>query len=158
MWIKYGWEAEIIDIETAFLYGNLEEEIYLKISDGYKKYTSKKMDKNDCLILDQAIYGLVQAARQFFKKMIEVLEKKMNFVQSMNDQCLLMRNDQNGTVIICLYIDDTLCVGDTEALDTFKKEIKEHFITKEEGKVEDYVVCMIKTINGGILPHQCDLI
>ena len=28
MWIKYGWEAEIIDIETAFLFGNLEEEIY----------------------------------------------------------------------------------------------------------------------------------
>ena len=80
MWIKYGWKAEIIDIETAFLYRNLEEEIYLKFPDGYEKYTSKKIDKNDCLILDQAIYRLVQAARQFFKKMIEVLEKKMNFI------------------------------------------------------------------------------
>ena len=30
MWIKYKWEAEIIDIETAFLYGNLDDEIYLK--------------------------------------------------------------------------------------------------------------------------------
>ena len=28
MWIQYGWEAEIINIKTAFLYGNLEEEIY----------------------------------------------------------------------------------------------------------------------------------
>ena len=45
MWIKYGWEAEIIDIETVFLYGYLEEEIYLKIPDGYEKYTSKKIDK-----------------------------------------------------------------------------------------------------------------
>ena len=67
MWIKYEWEAEIIDIETAFLHGNLEEEIYLKIPDGYKKYTSKKIDKNGCLILDQAIYRLVYAARLFFK-------------------------------------------------------------------------------------------
>ena len=91
MWIKYKWEAEIIDIETEFLYGNLEEEIYKKIPDGYEKYTSKKIKKSDCLILDKAIYGLVQAAWQFFKKMIEVLEKKMNFVWSMNDQCLLMR-------------------------------------------------------------------
>ena len=55
MWIKYGWEAEIIDIKTAFLYGNSKEEIYFKIFDGYKKYTSKKFNKNDCLILDQAI-------------------------------------------------------------------------------------------------------
>ena len=116
------------------------------------------MDKNDCLILDQAIYGLVQAARQFFKKMIEVLEKKMNFVQSMNDQCLLIRNDQNGIIIVCLYIDDTLCMGDKKALDTFKKEIKIYFVTKEEGKVEDNVGCIIKKINGGILLHQSDLI
>ena len=85
MWIKYKWEAEIIDIETALLYGNLEEEIYLNIPDGYEKYTSKKIYKKDCLILDQVIYGLVQAARQFFKKMIEVPEKKMNLVGSMND-------------------------------------------------------------------------
>ena len=82
----------------------------------------------------------------------------MNFVQSMNDQCLLMRNDQNGTVIVCLYIDDTLCVGDKKALDTFKNKIKEHFVTKEEGKVEDYSGCMIKRTNSGILLHQSNLI
>ena len=158
MWIKYKWEAETIDIEKAFLYGNLEKEIYLKIPDVYKKYTSKKNNKNDFLILDQAIYGLVQAARQFFKKLIEVLEKKMTFVPSMNDQCLLMRNDQKGTIIVCLYIDDTIYVGDKKALDTFKKEIKEYFVTKEEGRVEHYGQCMIKRINGGILLHQSDLI
>ena len=42
----------------------------------------------------------------------------------MNDQCLLMRNDQNGTINVCLYIDDTLCVGDKKVLDAFKMEIK----------------------------------
>ena len=158
MWIKYGWEAEIIDIERAFLYGNLEEEIHLKIPYGYKKYTSKKVKKNDCLISDQAIKGLMQADRQFFKKMIEVLEKKMNFVQSMNDQCLLVKNDQNGTIIICLYIDDKQCVVDKKALKAFKKEIIKYFVTKEEGKVENYVGCMMKKINGGVLLHQSDLI
>ena len=139
MWIKYKWEAEIIDIEIAFLYGNLEEEIYLKIPDGYKKCTSKKINESDCIILDQSIHRLMQAARQFFQKMVQVLEKMMYFIQSMNDQCLLMRNDQNGTVIIFLCIDDTLCVGDKKAIDIFKKEIKEHFVTKEEGKMDDYV-------------------
>ena len=50
----------------------------------------------------------------------------------MNDQCLLMRNDQNRTIIICLYIDDTLCVGDKKALEAFKKEIKKYFVTNEQ--------------------------
>ena len=76
----------------------------------------------------------------------------------MNGQCLLTRNDKNRLIIICLYIDDTLCVGDKKALDTFKKEIKEYFVTKEEGKVKGYVGCMIKRFNGGILLHQSDLI
>ena len=46
MWIKYEWEAEIIDIETAFLYGTLAEEIFLKIPDGHERYIRKKINKN----------------------------------------------------------------------------------------------------------------
>ena len=69
-----------------------------------------------------------------------------------------MRNDQIRTIIVYLYIDDALCVGDKKALDTFKKEIIEYFVTKEEGKVEGYVGCMIKRINGGKLLHLSDQI
>ena len=68
--------------------------------------------------------------------MIEVLEKKMNFVQSMNDQCLLMRNDQNGTIIICLYIDNTLYVGDKKALEAFKNEIKSILLQRKKVKLK----------------------
>ena len=132
MWIKYKLEAEIINIGRLFLYGNLDEEIYLKIPDGYKKYISNKINKNDCLVFDQTIFGFVQAAKQVFKKLVEVPEKKMNFVQSMNDQCLLMRNDQNRTVIVCLYIDDMLCIGDKEAINIFKREIRKLLQRKKE--------------------------
>ena len=72
----------------------------------------------------------------------------MNFVPSMNDQCLLMRNDQNRTIIVCLYIDNMLCVGDKEAIEAFKKE--KYLVTKEEDKVQDYTGCMIKKLNGGV--------
>ena len=85
MQINYKWEAQNIDIEKAFLFGNLEQEIYLKIPDGYQKYASKKISKNTNLFLVQAIYRLVLDAWQLYQKIVEVLEKKMNFVQSMND-------------------------------------------------------------------------
>ena len=64
----------------------------------------------------------------------------------MNDQCLLMTNDQNRTIIVCLCIDDMHCVGDKKAINMCKKEIKKHFVMKDEGKVNDYVGCMIKRI------------
>jgi Reverse transcriptase (RNA-dependent DNA polymerase) len=61
------------DIETAFLYSDLDEEIYMRIPEGYVRYmlevhkitidTSTHMN-----LLKKAIYGLVQAARQWWKK------------------------------------------------------------------------------------------
>ena len=49
-------------------------------------------------------------------------------------------------------------MGDKNAIKKFKKEIKEYFVTKEEGEVNEYVGCMIKKVNGGIYLHQTDLI
>ena len=60
------------DIETAFLYGELEEELLMAIPDGYPEYMKEKHNiviapKTQCLKLTKAIYGLVQAARQWWK-------------------------------------------------------------------------------------------
>lgn len=70
-----GWIAEIVDIETEFLYGDLEEVIYMTVPEGYE--TIVKDDNVDrskhCLQLVKTIYGLSQAARQFYKKLVSVL-------------------------------------------------------------------------------------
>ena len=44
------WIGEIIDVETAFLYGDLEEEIYMTIPKGFEEYLHQDL-KNKCLIL-----------------------------------------------------------------------------------------------------------
>jgi Reverse transcriptase (RNA-dependent DNA polymerase) len=58
----------IVDVETAFLHGELEEEIYMNIPKGMNS------DSNSCLLLNKTIYGLVQSARKFYKKLISVLK------------------------------------------------------------------------------------
>ena len=68
----YKLHALLLDVETAFLYGKLEEEIYMEIPSGYKEvYADPGNDK--VLGLKMAIYGLVQAARQWFKRLSDVL-------------------------------------------------------------------------------------
>ena len=102
MGMVYGWSFEIVDIETAFLYGELEEEIYMDVPEVLAVYLNTKYDEKDCVILDKSIYGLVQAARQFHQKLITVLVKEMKFRICAGDECLLMRKNDTGTVIICV--------------------------------------------------------
>ena len=154
----YEWDFEIVDIETAFLYGELEEEIYMKVPEGLSIYLNVEYNDEDCVILDKSIYGLVQAARQFHRKLISVLMNEMNFKKCAGDECLLMRESESGTVVICVYIDDTLCAGPKKALDIFKAELRNFFATKEEGKMDEYVGCQIKRINRDCLVmHQKEL-
>ena len=47
-------------------------------------------------------------------------------------------------IVVCLYIDDTLCVWNKNAIEKFKRDIKKFFVTKEEGEVTEYVGCIIK--------------
>ena len=64
-----------------------------------------------------------------------------------------MKENENGIITICLYIDNTLCVGDKLAIKKLMKEIKKYFVTKEEGALNEYVGRMIKRINGGVYLH-----
>ena len=61
LWATYNWETEIIDNGTAFLYGDLEEDIYLKTPKSYSEYSTMLLNREPCLILDHALCKLVQA-------------------------------------------------------------------------------------------------
>ncbi len=71
------WKMKVVDIETTFLYGVLDEEIFIKIPEGLDAYLEYTFENDECLILDKAIYGLVPAARQFHKKPTNVMETEM---------------------------------------------------------------------------------
>ena len=60
-------KGKVVDIDNAFLNGDLEHENYMKIPEGYDEVVNKDVDRKDCFILQKAIYGLVQAARQWKK-------------------------------------------------------------------------------------------
>ena len=68
--IKFGLLLKIVNIKTAILYQEFEEEIYIERPLGMKNIL-----KNSCIILRKYIYGLVQAARQHKKKAKEILKK-----------------------------------------------------------------------------------
>ena len=155
MMLVNGWDADIVDIETAFLYGDLEEEIYMKVPEGYADHLKTEFDDDTCLLLVQTMYGLVQAARQYYKKIIEVMVTKLGFEKCMADPCLLRRENEAGTLIVCVYVDDILCIGDRSAIDSIKIELAKYFSVKDEGRMEEYVGCSVIRNNiGNVILHQ----
>ena len=160
LWVKNNYFAEVADVQTAFLNGDLEEEIYLMKPEGLTKFMDEENEEfeGNYLKMERSIYGLVQAARQFWIKFTMVLKKDMNFLQHSNDSCLFKREDEDGTVIIILYVDDCFTVGSKAAVKKALGEIEKHFSITRSEQVEDFIGCTITRKGNQVTLHQPDLI
>ena len=155
-WIGKTWaeliienmKGKVVDIDNAFLNGDLEHEIYMKIPEGYDEVINPGVDKEDCLILQKAIYGLVQAARQFWKKIVDKMQEG-GFKLSEADPCMLYKEDEKGVCIIIIYIDDMLIIGKEEAIDDAIKVLQGHFQVKDPTSLEDYLGVQIVQSDDG---------
>ena len=67
--------------------------ITLKIPEGYDEVINPRVDKEDCLFLQKAMYGLDQAARQFWMKIVDKMQEG-GFKLSEADPCMLYIEDE----------------------------------------------------------------
>ena len=140
-------EAKIVDIDNALLNGKLEHQIYMAIPEGYAECV-QTFEEKEALKLEKAIYGMVQAAMQFFKKIRDSLVQA-GFKSSETDPCLVYKEDQIGVCIMLIYIDDMLIVGTTEAANEAIQILQQSFGVKAPTTLEDYLgVQVIKSKNG----------
>jgi hypothetical protein len=147
-----GLKAGQFDIETAFLYGDLEEELRMVMPDGYEEYNYEKYGKRidgtkQCLKLKKSLYGLVQAARQWRKKFKEVM-KGIGFLPSEIDPCLFIKDKGNNQkAIVIIYINDGGIFGNNEDIKQMISALSKTFTVKDLWKLEHFIGChMIEDI------------
>ena len=100
-------EVEQLDVKTAFLHGDLEEEIYMEQLKGFEVKGKEKM----VCRLRKSLYGLKQAPRQWYKK-FESFMIDPKFHKTHTDHCVFVKNYAEGDFpILLLYVDDMLIVG-----------------------------------------------
>lgn len=97
-----------VDIKTAYLYGQLQEEIYMKQPPGFECG-----NQNSVCRLRRSLYGLKQAARVWNKRIDEVL-KRMKFAPSTADPCLYVRCEGKQYVFLLIYVDDVIVICNVE--------------------------------------------
>jgi hypothetical protein len=92
----------------------------------------------------KVLYGLVQAARQWWKKMTEVM-KKLGFFPSPTDPCLFVKPPMQNQppAFIILYVDDGGVIGTPEVIRTVLDALAKEFKIKELGPMKNFVGCQI---------------
>jgi len=127
-----GWELHQIDVKTAFLNGDLEEEVYMEQPEGYvdPTYPGKV-----CRLL-QALYGLKQAPKMSYAK-LDAFFKSQGCDNIDPDACLYLMMDDGEIIIVLVYVDDLLLVGSSmEAIDKIKKALRKRFEMKDLGEAK----------------------
>lgn len=109
------------DIKTAFLYGDLDEEIYMKQPDGFSDSSGKVCR------LNRSLYGLKQASRCWNLKFTNFL-KKFKLSSSEADSCVFVGSVSGRKIILAIYIDDGLiAASDEKDILLLLNELKEQF-------------------------------
>ena len=131
------YHIEQMDVKTAFLYGELHEEIYLEPPEG------TRADERKVWKLKKAIYGLKQAPKQWNMTLGKVLQK-MKFEKLRSDEAIFRRMSENP-FIIASYVDDLLLICESmEEIEIVKQNLKASFEMKDLGPVQRLLGMQIK--------------
>ena len=131
------WEIEALDVKTAFLYGNLDEELYMEQPEGFVvKEQEKKVYK-----LKKSLYGLKQAAIAWNKQANKSLTK-LGFKRCLSDAGIYTLTQNNNTLVVVLYVDDVLFMGNNMLLPKEKKNaFMKMWECRDLGPISEYL-CM----------------
>lgn len=130
---QYSFHIHQMDVTGAFLYGDIEEVVYLSIPLGFNG------NENQVLKLNKAIYGLKRSPKNWNDKFNKVMERE-GFYRSHNDTCLYYRFSNNVKLYVLIYVDDLIIVGnDLEEVKSFKTQLSLYFKMKDVGPVSTYL-------------------
>lgn len=122
-------ELEQMDVKTAFLHGNLDQELYMEQPEGFEV----NKEKDQVCLLKKSLYGLKQSPRLWNKRFNQfMIDQKFN--RSGHDSCVYVKKVEVGYVYLLLYVDDMLLAAKEMAeITKLKKVLSSEFEMKDMG-------------------------
>ncbi|KAK4407669.1 Retrovirus-related Pol polyprotein from transposon TNT 1-94 [Sesamum angolense] len=141
----YDLKIHQMDVKTAFLNGELDEEIYMEQLEGF---VVPGQEKKVCRLV-KSLYGLKQAPKQLHEKFDRTMLSN-GFKINECDKCVYVKSTQHSFIIVCLYVDDMLIMGSNrDIILTTKKMLTKYFDMKDMGLADVILGIKIsKTTNG----------
>ena len=152
MVVNLNLEMQLMDVVTAYLYGSLDSEIYMKVPEGIKVPEETKRNIYS-VKLQRSLYGLKQSGRMWYNRLSEFLAGK-GFIKNDDCPCVFIRKSEHGFCIISVYVDDLNIIGNTEDIKEASSYLKKEFEMKELGKTKYCIGLQLEHTPEGILLHQ----
>ena len=147
--VKKEWIIHQLDVNNAFLHGDLKEEIYMRIPHGYDKGGGTKVCR-----LRKSLYGLKQASRNWYQKFTSAL-RDLRFKQSYADHSLFIYKRGNILVAALIYVDDVIIVGNNqEKIQETKDHLDKKFIIEDLGSLKYFLGIEAARTKDGLVLSQ----
>ncbi|KAJ0925089.1 putative RNA-directed DNA polymerase [Helianthus annuus] len=132
--VQNSWTLYQLDINNAFLYGSISEDVYMLPPEGYYNKNETKVCK-----LIKSLYGLKQAPRKWNEKLTSVL-LELGFIQSLCDHSLYVLSKSNVFVVLLVYVDDIVITGNNNSeIDKIKSLLSNSFKIKDLGVLKYFL-------------------
>ncbi|KAG8488706.1 hypothetical protein CXB51_016682 [Gossypium anomalum] len=150
--VSFGWALRQVDINNAFLNGDLHEEIYIVQPPGFEQQGVSGQQL--VCRLRKALYGLKQAPRAWFHKLKEFLLVS-NFTASKADNSLFICHSGSTLVYVLIYVDDIIITGNnSQAIDRFVHDLNARFSLKDLGQLNYFLGIQVTYDKGGVFLSQ----
>lgn len=146
---KKNWVIHQLDVNNAFLHGDLVEDVYMKIPQGFAKEGDTRVCK-----LQKSLYGLRQASRNWYHKFTRALVD-IGFRQSRADHSLFIFKRNGVYVAALIYVDDAILVGnDARKIDSVKEYLDKLFSIKDLGPLKYFLGIEVARSAEGVVLSQ----
>lgn len=150
------WVLFRVNVNNAFLNGDLEEKVYMAVLHGYDVKGEHQAGSGSRLVckLHKSLYGLKQASRQWNIKLTAAMVD-YGFVQSKSDYSLFTMNSGADFIVVLLPVDDILIGSKSVAvLENFKHYLADTFKLKDLGAPKYFLGFEIARSRAGIVLSQ----
>ncbi|GKA34707.1 putative ribonuclease H-like domain-containing protein [Tanacetum coccineum] len=139
-----------MDVKSAFLYGTIDEEVYVSQPPGF---VDPKFPKKVYKVV-KALYGLHQAPRAWYATLSTFLLKS-GYKRGTIDKTLFIKKDKNDIMLVQVYVDDII-FGSTKRswCDEFEALMKSRFQMSSMGELTFFLRLQVKQKEDGIFISQ----
>ncbi|GJU85793.1 putative RNA-directed DNA polymerase [Tanacetum coccineum] len=127
--VSHGWSLRQLDVQNAFLHGDLRETVYLRQPPGF---VDPAKPHHLCL-LHKSLYGLKQAPRAWFQRLSKALHL-LGFKGSTTDPSLFIHSSAGTFLYMLVYVDDIILIGNNDtAIEHVVKSLSSTFALQDMG-------------------------